>query len=322
MARTASRRNGRHTLVAVRPLTWLMAATSSSLVFGIAAGLGIVTWLAAALAMVALVVLVWRWVEVGVALFLAAAASPALVQTIDFLPADALTLSGGIRVVDVILLAMGAAVVARLLSLLPRTRSLRLPFGILVAVAVTAAWLFAETLRNLGVYGLSTFGELRYSYLVLLVAPYVALFASTPARRIRLAWLTVLAGLWLPATAPWIILSHEWMFGPTSRVFPAVVALGMVYAMAASYLLERATTTRLPRLILYIATVATILLVVVDGHRSVWLAALGVSLVLNRQRPTEAASGFLVRIRRHNDCGAGRSRLRSRCRATAVSAES
>jgi O-antigen ligase len=206
---------------------------------------------------------------------------PALAQTTSLLPTDAFILSGGVRAVDAILLAMAAAAGLRLVRLVAGSARSRLPVALLVASAAFAAYLAMEAARNLPAYGLSTYGELRFSHLVLVVIPYLALLADTPLRRRRLARIVIAWSIIAPLLfAPIVAYDHQWAIGPSSRFFPAIVSLGMVYALVAWYLSERDPDLRASLPLLAVATLGVLALVIVDSHRSVWLAAAVLALVL------------------------------------------
>ena len=79
---------------------------------------------------------------------------------------------------------------------------------------------------------------------------------------------------------PLIGLMKGWGVGPESRFLPSVLSLGLVLGWTALFLAVRAGVLRISSSLVWLLALPVAGLVLVDGHRSVWLVALAVLLTL------------------------------------------
>lgn len=144
---------------------------------------------------------------------------------------------------------------------------------------VFASWLALEVVRNLGVYGLSAFGEFRVRYLVLVVIPYALVFVATREQMLRLARWVVVLFLAVPlACAPLIaVLARQ---NGSQRTYSASVSMGLFLGLILLLELKRSGQLSVPTPLAVLASLGVAALVLSDAHRSVWIAIVVVGLVL------------------------------------------
>lgn len=190
---------------------------------------------------------------------------------------------GGVRVVDVFYLAMLLAVVVSTSAEKLRFARLRPLMG---EVVLFLGVMLFEVARNFGGYGLSALGEFRARYLLIAIVPYVLVFIdSAQLTRRTVKWLVALF-VYLPLlTSPAVyVIAHGGIGG---RFLPASIVLGMVLGTA--LLLEGVNggSLKLAKPLVYATVLGVLVIVLVNGHRSVWLAAFvmgAVMLLLGRLR--------------------------------------
>lgn len=178
-----------------------------------------------------------------------------------------------------------------LVAALLRMRSIRarLLMGRLLAPTVAfSSWLFLETIRNIPAVGISAPGELRFRYLVL-AAPLCLVLALDGDRTVKAAMkmFTFIAVAVPIALAPTVLYLNGWTFGPAHRIFPAIVSLGILLGLLTLWYCR--SWVLWPKMLLYPLTVLGGLEIVVDAHRSVWLAAIvaiGILWVLDSRLKT------------------------------------
>lgn len=190
---------------------------------------------------------------------------------------DTSFLFGKVRLSDAIMTAMLLSVLFKAATALarPGSRSGRFPVALVVCFGALFAWIAVSVLRNLDIYGLSAVGQFRFSYLILAVPAYATIFLRSSAQRRRFCVFLLVFWVALPlAAVPVIGFMKGWGIGPSSRFFPASVSLGLLYGWAALLLASERATLRIPKWLArgLAFPVATMLLV--DSHRSVWLAGL------------------------------------------------
>ena len=168
------------------------------------------------------------------------------------------------------------------LRLYERSRSGQARVGLVFPAMLFSALIVAEIVRGYPAHHLSSLGEFRFSFLVLAIIPYVTLSFSTPEsrRRLLIALIALFVGFPL-LSAPFIGALKGWAVGaPDHRYYPAFIVLGMVYGVVAWALARREGyfAGRGPGLAIVSVMVAFWLLV--EGHRSVWLAAAVLAIAL------------------------------------------
>lgn len=187
------------------------------------------------------------------------------------------TIGGGVRLEDVFMVGMLVAALIRVATPPGRRR-----LGKLAApTLLLGAWLALETLRNVGSAGLSAPGELRSFYLLLSVAFCLVVSLDREARVRSAIKGFVLITVALPLVLlPVVLALKGWSFGPSARVFPSDVSLGLLLGLAVLW--QGRDLVRWPRWAVYSATALGAVEILLDAHRSVWLSAvvlLGVLLL-------------------------------------------
>jgi len=220
-----------------------------------------------------------------VALFVAAILPQILRETTLVTDGSWGQFAAGLQFSDVVLFAMLAAVVYRAFA--PRPLALghpaedRLPVSLLATASLFAAWLVIEVLRNAPVYGVSALGEFRFNFLALAAPAYLTLFCRERKLQ-RSVFILLVAG---SVVAPLVLIPvigavKGWGIGPTSRYLPADISLGLVFGLTALTLARRHGVLRVPLWLLGGLGCVVATVVVVDSHRSAWLAALVLLLAL------------------------------------------
>lgn len=189
------------------------------------------------------------------------------------------TIGGGVRLEDVFMVGMLVAALIRVATPPGRRRLGKL----LAPTLLLGAWLAFETLRNVGSAGLSAPGELRLFYLLLSVAFCLVVSLDREARVRSAIKGFVLITVALPLVLlPVVLALKGWSFGPSARVFPSDVSLGLLLGLAVLW--QGRDLVRWPRWAVYSATALGAVEILLDAHRSVWLSAVVVlGLLLLRQ---------------------------------------
>lgn len=187
---------------------------------------------------------------------------------------------GRVPIEDVVLLPMAGAVVVRVAALLADRRRVPLPrllpwvvsLGALLAVllALGVAMGFAAPL--------SAMREFAVSYLGIVTVPYLALFLRSRRDIDRVFKWAALVGVVVPLVLlPLVGQLKGWGLGPLARFYPSAVHMGILYGLLAVYLIQ--ARERSWRTLFVVALPVAVFLIIVDSHRSVWLAA-GVALAV------------------------------------------
>lgn len=185
-----------------------------------------------------------------------------------------------VRPVDAVLTAMLLAVVARVIASVGR-REQRFPAVLRWSLSLFALWVLAEIVRNITTYGLSAPGEFRFRYLILSLPVYIGVFFARSRDRRQLLKLTILVATVVSLCfIPLIGMLKGWAVGPDSRFLPAVLSLGLTLGWIALYLSVRYGVLRVSPTVVWSLALPIAGLVLVDSHRSVWLVALVVPIVL------------------------------------------
>jgi hypothetical protein len=177
----------------------------------------------------------------------------------------------GVTLGDVVLFGMAVAVVIRLAG-----RAADKGAGRRLGLAFSSflAWCILQSLRNLPSYGLAALGEFRLRYLPVVLVAYVVLEFRLPEHRDRLAWWIFALSAAVPVLLlPVIGSAKGWSFGASSRFLFAAVSLGVWYGLLWVYLRWRDGLRIPPWIVVGLVVGLGTVEVLVDGHRSVWLAA-------------------------------------------------
>jgi O-antigen ligase len=207
---------------------------------------------------------------------LAADALPRLFQTVPGFNQYFGTLYGGVRIVDVALVALFLAACVRIIFHHRRARCSFVTFAVLFAV-----WLALEVIVGFAQRGLPAFGEFRLRYLLLALPFFVAVSFPTPRARRRLFVTALLLMVGLPlAAVPVIAMRRGLVFGWQHPFLIGPLSLALMLGCVALELARRAGYLRLPAWVSGAVAAVSLLLIITDGQRSVWLAAMAILAVL------------------------------------------
>jgi len=202
---------------------------------------------------------------------------PMVFQMTGHLQFDTSVLFGKIRLVDAIMIPMMLSVVlkAALALARPGSRSSNLPVALAACYGALFAWMAVSVLRNLDAYGLGAVGQFRYSYLILVVPAYATIFLRSSAQRRRFCVFLLVFSVAVPLAAmPVIGYLKGWGIGPTSRFFPASLSIGLLYGWAVLLLASERGNLKTPKWLARGLAFPVAIILLVDSHRSVWLAGL------------------------------------------------
>ncbi|MCG8632397.1 MAG: O-antigen ligase family protein, partial [Desulfobacterales bacterium] len=185
---------------------------------------------------------------------------------------------------DILLVIMVAAILIRLgiatISILRRHRVKSIDFKLWIPFTAFCLWLLYEIYRNFDTYGLSAAGEFRSHYLILALPVYIALFFDTPQKRKTLFKTALLFCFVIPILCiPFIGGVKGWAIGPKNRFFPADVSFGIFQGLFFCFLSNRSGYTKIPKFIQWAVSLAAILILILDTHRSVWFSGIIMGVV-------------------------------------------
>ncbi len=214
----------------------------------------------------------FRFPLVTVLLLIILAVIPAIFQAAPEYSEEWMFIGFRIRIQDVVMVSMLGAV---FLKVIFRVKVLfsRNNLSLSVYVIFFGLWVFFEIIRNINVYGLSAPGEFRYRYLILSAPLYVAFFFSSTEQRKKLLKLLIASSLFLPLMCvPIIGELKNWSIGPDSRFFSSSISLGLLYGLLALGLAKKYRIIKINQILYWFVVVAAGLMIIIDSHRSVWLA--------------------------------------------------
>ena len=205
---------------------------------------------------------------------------PYVFQMTNSLPEDFTKIGWGINAPDIVLLSMAGAIFLEAL-IIKRKVSKQNSLGLSIYIIFFALWLFFEILRNVKEYGLSAPGEFRYRYFILVLPLYINLFFSSVEERKKLFKVLIFFSiLFTLACIPIIGILKGWSIGPESRFLPSSISLGLVYGLVAIFLGKKYGLLKLSSVYLWIISIPVGIVILIDSHRSVWLALLVLLLSL------------------------------------------
>ncbi len=142
-----------------------------------------------------------------------------------------------------------------------------------VLATILVVWLGFEVVRTFGTYGLSSIREFANENLLLVVPLYLAVFLRSKRSILRAFKAVAVFALVAPIVLiPLVGSLKGWGLGSTDRFYPSQVSLGVFFGIVSLLVLRKYGQLRVGWWVLYLATSAGVALIVVDGHRSVWLA--------------------------------------------------
>ena len=181
-----------------------------------------------------------------------------------------------IRIQDVVLVSMLGAVFLKALFRGKRL-FLRKNISLFVYIILFGFWISFEIVRNIGIYGLSAPGEFRYRYLILSAPLYIAFFFSSAEQRKKLLKLLIASSLFFPIMCvPIIGQLKGWSIGPKARLLSSSISLGLLYGFLALGLGKKYKIIKINEILYWFVIVAAGLMIIIDSHRSVWIATLAV----------------------------------------------
>jgi len=205
---------------------------------------------------------------------------PSIFQMVPEYSEDWTNLGGGIRIQDVIMVSMLAAVFLKLFFP-AREKPPQNKLGLSLFIILFGLWILFEIARNVGMYGLSAPGEFRFRYLILSVPLYVCVFFTQEEERRSLFKMLIAFALFLPILCvPIIGHLKGWSVGADSRFFPSSISLGLLYGIIALSLGQKYNLVRINGALYWFIIVSVGLLVLFDTHRSVWLSGIVVAATL------------------------------------------
>lgn len=276
---------------------YVPAGAATLMALGVAAVIATVPaeYALAAALLVAGTVAVYRLPLLSLSALVIVGAGPMVFMMTGRLQFNTSVLLGKVRLSDAILTAMMLAVFFKATSTLarPSWRSGSAPTALVVCFGALFAWIAVSVLRNIDAYGLSAVGQFRFSYLILAVPAYAAIFLRSSAQRRRFCVFLLAFSVAVPlAAVPVIGYMKGWGIGPSSRFFPAFVSLGLLYGCVALLLASERGTLSTPRWLARGLTFPVAAMLLVDSHRSVWLAGM-VLLVYFLLRERMSAGAFV-----------------------------
>lgn len=232
---------------------------------------------------------VYRLPVIGLSALVVAGVGPTLFLMTGRLSEAGFQLLGKVSLAEAIMSAMLFAVIVKGLATAFARPNVRL-HGLIALLAACfctlLAWVAFSTARNLEAYGIHTLGQVRYSYLILAVPAFAAIFLRSGAERRRFLVLLIVFSVGVTlAVVPIIGSLKGWGIGPTSRYFPSNVALGLLYGWVALLLAAERRVLSVPRWLGRVLSLPVVVVLLVDSHRSVWLTGLvllGYFLVIGR----------------------------------------
>ncbi|MCL4078688.1 O-antigen ligase family protein [Coriobacteriia bacterium Es71-Z0120] len=203
----------------------------------------------------------------------------------NLLPEGWDVLPGGVRISDLILVGMWGASVATLFRRIDRSPEAK---RLLAASALLSALLLVAILRNWTTYGLSAPGEFRFRYLILGLPIFLAIHLTDEKMRESLAsllsWSPVIGAL---AVLPIAVAKQGIQLSASSRWYPASISLGLLLAATWLFVSSRVASRSVSQALRYLTLLFVAFIVLKDAHRSVWLVAAVILLILMRLRVVE-----------------------------------
>lgn len=200
--------------------------------------------------------------------------------TVELFDEDYFKIGGGIQYVDIFLLAMVGALLLEFFSFKHNPNEFS-GWGLKNWLFIFFTVLVWDVVRNLGVYGLSAPGEFRFRYLILVLPIYIAIFFRTPQQRVRLLTvLIIFSTLGTMLCVPFIGMIKGWGVGPDDRFLPAQLSMSLFQGFIALYVVNKYNLIRVNPLLFWLVIIPILLLMVIDSHRSAWLASAIILMVL------------------------------------------
>jgi len=189
------------------------------------------------------------------------------------------TLKSGFQIVDLIFLFMLFLIVYRTVN--KQYKRLK-KIDLVLPLLIFFLWMLFEIVRNLREYGISAPGEFRFEYLILVLPVYIGLNFNNSIERKKLFIFLIFISFFVPMLyIPVIGFMKGWSFGgEANRFLNSQIYLGMVYGLTAIIISKKYNFIKIPYSIISIFSVPFLFFFFIDSHRSAWLAALVILLML------------------------------------------
>ena len=169
---------------------------------------------------------------------------PTVFQMIPSYSEDYSYIGAGLRAEDVIIVLMGFSVLQKIFRMKYDHNKL----GFEKYIIFFFSLLFINIIRNINQFGISAFGEFRFSYLILVLPVYISIFFDTIELRKRL-FITIIyisiAAILL--SIPIIVALKGWAIGTEEdRFLSSQITLGLIYGLMALILSQKYNLIKIP----------------------------------------------------------------------------
>ncbi|MFW9930726.1 MAG: hypothetical protein ACFFD1_15155, partial [Candidatus Thorarchaeota archaeon] len=236
------------------------------------------------------IVLLWvafRYPALLVILYIAIAILPFLFQMTPLYNLEkwSLLIGFGIRTSDYLLIVMLIAVLMKIFFYKDRQYRIN-NISLFTLVALFAAYLIFEILRNIIKYKIAALGEFRYTYITLILPVYIVYFLSSEEDRIKLFKFSIFTSLIITILfIPIIGFLKGWNIHPIldpekGRFLPSELSLGLFYGLMGLIIGKKYEIFKLKNYKIFIITSLATIIILIDGHRSVWFSIVVVFILL------------------------------------------
>jgi O-antigen ligase len=245
----------------------------------------------------------FKYPSILVILYIAVNALPYLFQMTPIydLGKWSLLIGFGIRASDYLLIVMLIAIFIKIFFYKEKPIKIKGDYLVIFA-AIFAGYLFFEILRNIVEYKISAFGEFRYTYITLILPVYIVCFFSSEEERIKLFRFSVFASLVITlAFIPIIGYLKLWDIHPIiapeeGRFLPSELSLGLFYGILGLIFGKKYGIFELSKYLIFIITLLSFSIILIDGHRSVWLSIIVVFAFLFMLRSNKLKISFRLSL--------------------------
>ena len=229
----------------------------------------------------------FKYPFIMVILYIVIAILPFLFQMTPLYNEDkwALFIGFGIRTSDYLLIVMLIAILIKIFFYRDKQYLIK-NSSLYIIVALFAAYFLFEILRNVFKYKIAAFGEFRYTYITFILPVYIIYFFSSNEERIKLFKFVVFTSLILTLLfIPIIGFLKGWDIHPLldpekGRFLPSELSLGLFYGLMGLIIGKKYEIFELKNYKIFLITTISVIIILIDNHRSVWLSIVIVFLIL------------------------------------------
>ncbi len=191
----------------------------------------------------------------------------------------------GLRSSDYLLIIMLIAISIKIFFFKEKKHMIK-NSNLFILIALLGMYFLFEILRNVIKYKVAAFGEFRYTYITLILPIYIVYFFRSEAERIRLFKFLVFTSLILTLLfIPIIGFLKNWYIHPIldpekGRFLPSELSLGLFYGIMGLIIGKKYEIFELKNFKLTLITTLATTVIILDGHRSVWLSIIIVFIIL------------------------------------------